>query len=201
MCVCMCACLNACVWLYLRVCKCRCRTRAEVRVFLSQLSTYSSRCGFTIEPKPYWRSRSIRLACTCRRGGWVLICCLPNSRVTDRFPCPSDTYMGAKDLISGPSPVFMLGLTGVFTVSHFPSTSCLVWYFETRSCCGAFTGAPRLTLWIWLASDLGWSSYLCLASSGMASVSHHIQFNRWWFSESIALKPGSIHNPFPEKLR
>lgn len=39
------------------------------------------------------------------------------------LPCPSDTYMGAKDLLSGPSPVLMLGLTGVFTMSRFPSTT------------------------------------------------------------------------------
>lgn len=87
------------------------------------LSTYSLGCGFTIEPKAHWHSQSIRLACSCRHGGWVLIFCLLNSRVTDRFPYPSDTYMGAKDLISGLGPVLMFGLTGVFTMSHFPSTS------------------------------------------------------------------------------
>lgn len=56
----------------------------------------------------------------------MLICCLPNSRVTDRFPCSSDTYTGAKDSTSGPSPVLMLGQTGVFIMSRFPSQ--LVWF-------------------------------------------------------------------------
>lgn len=118
---CMCVTISACVQMHLQ-------SSGWSASLPQSLSTYSLGCGFTIEPKPHCHSQSIRLACSCRRGGWILICCLPNSRVTDRFPCPSDSYMGAKDLISGPSPVLMLGLTGVFTMSGFLNTSCLVWF-------------------------------------------------------------------------
>lgn len=125
----MCVCMFECMCVSISVCV-QMQTKASgwIESLPQSLFTYSLGCGFTIEPKTHWRSRSVRLACSCRRGDWILICCPPNSRVTDRFPCPSDTYMGAKDLISGPSPVLMLGLTGVFTMSHFPSTSCLVWF-------------------------------------------------------------------------
>lgn len=128
-CLCMCVC-GVCACMF----ECMCVTvsaRGQMQMQASgwtaslpqSLSTYSLRCGFTFEPKAHWHSWSIRPAHSCRHGGWVLVCCLPNSRVTDRFPCPSDTYMGAKDLLSGPSPVLVLGLTGVFTMSLFPSTN------------------------------------------------------------------------------
>lgn len=122
--MCVCACMFECMCVTVSV-----RVHMQMQAsgwtasLPQSLSTYSLRCGFTIEPKAHWHSWSIKLAHSYRHWGWVLVCCLPNSRVTDRFPCPSDTYMGAKDLLSGPSPVLVLGLTGVFTMSRFPSTN------------------------------------------------------------------------------
>lgn len=52
---------------------------------------------------------------------WAPICCCQSAGITHRFH--AHLAMGAKDLVSGPSPILLLGLLSVLTTRHFPSPS------------------------------------------------------------------------------